>query len=934
MADFTFTSNTASNLDDSNTNVNMDPTDANEGTITQSEEVVTSDAVLGNPPVNNDNDPFVNLGALTSNFDYDPSLPVSDVNDPFMGYGGFAVNNDYNPIHRQTENQQAFQEGASFNANVGLAPETNQAATNLPAVDEENWLNLTNEEQDEEFQRLMEMSPEEFDKIMRAIPSEATRPLLATPYAISTKRARRDEDDSAPNTFESAPLEPQPAFEPQQIHQIRQIRAAKSQQGKTIEALQKKGEDLEAELARFQVEANDAFENGRMVALLGLQTEWEAKEAKIKADAETEHQNQVGAIRTFLEGQISEGKDREETLAREANSAFEQLRGQLEEANRQLAENDKRLDQFQAEAEAYKANVEREANEYKHAAEEELETQKKALEATEIAKNLAESHLSEKTRALALAKPYVEGLEEKVANLERLDEAKSLAENARAGEQKLLEESRSYAKELEERVVELEKEQSADRAEQQGQEEELECSGAEAAKALEGKIRELEEKAEEAKMAMENSSQATKGLNEELRRISADLVKAQSALKTKTDDLERARSAIEEQANYQKPPEPRETLSVVRPMEQINVEPSESAHYKMPSVAKPFTFVAATELPPSIIKSRQIKAMKSRRQPQSHLKPEPEPQREKSKKEKEQEAEPTTASPPQSGMFSRHFYSPSPATVNRPKRSQIHAEEAIRTRFHIPLGKVHNILSKLDQVGDDWQDGMKEEKAGLIISAELTGLSIDDLQVMQSLRMSVPAGCSSRRKSRKVMSAAQLEIPSTLVDLLATNNRPAISAFLDGASFLQPSQASSADAVAGESESRGTQTEARDAEAEKDVKIPEGQGKIAAMVLPKPKQTRRWQGSGFASPGKMMIFLCILYLILPLLLPSPWSSPAAWIFENPDPNSGWLNYEPEPSAWSNLLLNISGWPVISKFLDIFFDLPDLESKWCGNIPMG
>ena len=415
MADFTFTSNTASNLDDLNASLNMGPnifgdeaTNENDGIMSQSEEVV-GDAAMGNIPVNNDNDPFVSMGGLPTNFNFDPSLGISDVNDPFMGYGGFAVNNDYNPVHGHTENQQVFQEDTSFNANVGLAPETDQVATNLPAVEEENWLNLTNEEQDEEFRRLMEISPDDFEELMRAIPIEAAGPLLATPYAISNKSARRDEDDSAPNTFESVSLEPQPAFEPQQIHQIRQIRAAKSQQGKTIEALQKKGEDLEAELAKSQAEANDAFENGRMVALLGLQTEWEAKEAKTKANAETEHQNQVGAVRTFLEGQISEGKGREERLAREANSAFEQQRSQLEEANRQLAEKDKRLDQFQAEAETYRANVEREANLYKHAAEEELETQRKALEATEIAKNMAESHLSEKTRALALAKPLCRG---------------------------------------------------------------------------------------------------------------------------------------------------------------------------------------------------------------------------------------------------------------------------------------------------------------------------------------------------------------------------------------------------------------------------------------------------------------------------------------------------------------------------------------------
>lgn len=895
---------------------------------------------MGNLPANNNNDPFVSLGALTTNFNYDPSLPISSDNDPFMGYGGFAVNNDYSTVHGQTQDQQVFQDDASFDPNVGLAPGTNQVTTNLPAVEEDQWLNLTDEEQDEEFQKLMEMSLEEFEEMMRAISHDAAGPSSAIPYVIGNKRARRDEDDPLWTTSENFPLEPRPAFEPQQIRLIRQIRAAKSQRGKAIEALQKKTQDLEAELAKSQAEAKDAFEDGRRVTLLGLNTEWEAKEAKMKADAETEHQNQVGAVRTFLEGQIAEGKGREERLAREVSSAFEQQRSQLDEANRQLADKDKRLDQFRAEAEAYKASVEEEANRYKQAAEEELGAQRKALEAAEIAKNKAESHLSEKTRALALAEPYVEGLEKKLADLERLDGAKSLAENSRAGEQKL-DESRSFAKDLETRIAELENEQSTDKAAQRGREEELERSGAEAAKALEGKIRDLEEMAEEATRAKESSAQATESLNEELWRMSRDLENMQLALEAKTDELKRARSALEEQAKAQKPQEPRETRSIFGPMEQINVEPSDAGRAKMPSVAKPFTFAAATELSPSFIKGRQIKGMKSRREPQprSHpqSQPKPEPQRNESKKEQEQEqeqkAELTSASPSQSGMFSRHFYPLSLATATRPRRSQIHAEEAIKSSFHIPLDKINTIISKLDQVGD-WKNGTEEGKAGLIISAELTGLSDDDLKVMQSLRMSVPAGPSSRRNPRKVMSAAQLEIPSTLVDLLATNDRPAIRAFLDGATFPQSSQASWADVVAGDKESRGTQTEARDAEAEGDMKITEGQGEVAVVVLPEPKQTRGWPGSGVASFWKILIFLCIIYLILPLLLPSPWSSPAARIFEDPNPHSGWLNYEPEPSPWSNLLLNISGWPIASKIFDIFLDLPDFESKWCGNIPMG
>lgn len=518
---------------------------------------------------------------------------------------------------------------------------------------------------------------------------------------------------------------------------------------------------------------------------------------------------------------------------------------------------------------------------------------------------MAESDLSEKTRKLALAKPYVEGLEKKVVDLERLDGAKSLAENARAGEQKLLDESRSYAKDLETRISELVNEQAADKAVQRGREEELERLGAEAAKALEGKIRDLEKKAKEATRAKESSAQATESLNEELRRMSRDLDNMRLALEVRTDELKRARSALEEQVNAQMPQGPRETRSIFGPMEQINVVPSGSGRTKMPSIAKPFTFVAATELPPFFSNSRRIKAMKSRHsQSQPKTQPKPEPQRNASKKEQEQEqeGEPTSTSPSQSGMFSRHFCPPLPVTATRPKRSQIHAEEAIKSRFHITLGKIKAIISKLEQVGN-WRDGNEEEKAGLIISAELTGLSIDDLKVMQNLRMSLSAaaGPSSRHRNarKKIMSAApQLEIPRTLVDLLATNDRPAIRAFLHGATFLPSSQACrSADAVAGEKkESRGTQTHARDAETEEgDMKITEGQGDVAVVMLPQPKQTRGWPGLGVASLGKILIFLYLIYLILPLFLPLHWSSPAAGIFEDPDPNSGWLNYEPEPS---------------------------------------
>ena len=899
MASFTFTPNTSSDLDDLNINFNMDPSvfseefsNENQGTTGQSGEGVAGNAFMGNLPVDDEIDPFVGLGSLTTNQNYDPSLPISDDNDPFLGT---------------------------------LAPEPNQVAANFPSIGEEDWSKVTNEQQDEEFHRLMEMSPEDFEKIMSEFPDGMPGPSSATPYAMSTKRARRDEEDFSQTTVESAPIALQPAFEPQQIHQIRQIREVKSRQGKAIGGLQKRVQDLEADLAKSRAEANDAFENGRMMTLLGLNDEWEAKEAKIKGDA---------------------------------NSALTQQHGQLEEANREIAEKNKKLDQYRAEAEAYKANVEGEARRYKQAAQEEIEAQNEAVKAAERAKNRVETQLSEQTRVLDLAKPYVEGLEKRVADLgrekanweaaerlreqeaqpmaikalegkikeleaaaektnaaleeskkviKRLDGATTRTENACADQKKLLDESQSYAKDLEKTVADLEREKSSKEVAQRRREEELQRSGTEACKALEGKINDLEANVEKATRAQDNSAQATKSLNEELERMSGDLKEVQLALKTKADELEKARSALKEQAKAQNPQQLRETRSVVGPVEQINIEPScpHPTYLGTTSGGNSFTFVAAKELPPSHIGSRQIHSKKSRRQRQPQPQPEPQIQ-----SEQEREPEPKPTPPSQLGMFSHHFYPPVPA--NRPRRSQIHVEEAIRNRLHIPLGKVHTIVSKLDKI-EDWQDGM-EDKAGLVVSAELTGLSINDLKVMQNLRMSIPG---SSRNPRRVMNSAQLEIPMTLVDLLATDDRPAISAFLDGASF--PQSRTSNDIARG-TESRGTQTKASNAEAKGNKENIAVQEEVAVA-----QPTSFW---------KIFIFLCLLWLILPLLMPLPWSSPVAWIFEDPDPNSGWLDYVPKPSPWANLLPDFSRWPIISNLFDFFFDEPDLESKWCGNIPIG
>ena len=895
MAGFSFTPNTSSDLDDLNVNFNMDPSvfgeefsNENQGTTSQSGEGVAGNAFTGNLPVDNDIDPFVGSESLTTNESFDPSLPVSD--DDYL-----------------------------------LALEPNQFTANFPSIEEEDLFKVINEEQEEEFHRLMEMSPEDFEKMMRGFPDGMLGPSSATSYAMSKKRARRDEEDFAQTAVESAPIAPQPAFEPQQIHQIRQIREVKSRQGKAIGGLRKRVQDLEADLAKSRAEANGAFENGRMMTLLGLTDEWEAKEAKIKSDA---------------------------------NSALTQKHGQLEDANREIAEKIKKLDQYRAEAEAYKANVEGEARLYKQAAQEEIQAQNEAVKAAERAKNRVETQLSEQTRVLDLAKPYVEGLEKKVAELEsekanwgdaerlreqeaqpmairalegkfkdlevvaektkaalgesekvirKLEESITRTENASVDQKKLLEESQSYAKDLEERLADLEREQSSKEVAQRRREEELQRSGTEVCKALEGKINDLEATAEKATRAQDNSAQANKSLNEELQSLSGDLKEVQLALKTKADELEMARSALKEQAKAQNPQQPRETQSVVDPVEQINIEPScpHPAYRGTTSVGSSFTFVAAKGLPPSHIRSRQPRSKESRRQRQTQPQPEPQIQ-----SEQELELEPKPAPRSQLGMFSHDFYPAVPA--NRPRRSHIHVEEAIRSRLHIPLNKIHTIVSKLDKLKDG-QDGMAE-KAGLVISAELTGLSIDDLNIMQNLRMSIPG---SSRNPRKVMNSAQLEIPRTLVDLLATDDRPAISAFLDGASF--PQARASNNIVRGR-KSQGTQTKVSDAEAKEIKENITGQEEVAVA-----KPTSLW---------KILIFLCLAWLILPLLMPSPWSSPVAWLFEDPDPNSGWLDYVPKPSPWSNLLPDFSRWPIISNILDLFFDQPDLESKWCGNIPMG
>ena len=926
------------NFDDMDASFDMDPsvfgedTDANQGTTSHSGEETAGDASMGNPI----NHPFLSLGTPMTNSNYDPSLPIDEDNNPFA-VAAHTTNDNSDPVQGHIQHQQVFQESVGFNQNAGLAPKPSQVPANASNVEEKDWFKLSDAEEDEAFNRLMEMSPEEFQEMMREFPDEETAASglsSATPYATSKKRIRLNEGESAPRSVGGAPSTAQLGFEPQQIHQIRQIREAKSRQRMAINGLEKRVQDLEVDLAKAQSEAKDAYENGRMVALLGVDGEWGAREAKLRQDAQLEQERQINAIRNSLEGQI--------------------------------AEKSTQLDQYRAEAEEYRTGVEREAGKYKQAAKAEIEAQKVAEKVTEGAKRKAESSLSEKTRLLDMAKPYVEGLEKKIADLERekanwksaelpqppairalegkieeleaaaektkitlgelekvierLNGANKQAENAHADLQRLFEDSQSYAKDLERKLANLKKEQSSKEAAKLQREEELQQSATEARKALEGKVKDLKSTAEMATRAEDKATQATKGLNEELRRLGGDLNEAQVALRTKTEELERARLAIKEKAKARYPQQ------LWGPVEQVNVEPSNPANSKTLLGTIAFTFDTSKEHPPSQVEMKSVHPKKSQRQlrpqRQPRAQPQPLPQL---KREPEPEPEPKPTPPSQWGMFTRHFYPPVP--VNRPRRIHIHAEEAIRNRFHIPLDKVHIITSKLEQI-EDLQDGAgAAAKASLVIAAELTGLSVRDLKAMQSLRMNSP-GCSSNPKS--IMRNAQLETSKTLVDLLVSENRPAIKTFLDGASFPQ-SQGSSDPAR--DSKSQGTQTEALNAEAggvEENIAVQEEE----AVVQPSPKQSRWGSRLGFASLWKISIGLCLLWFVLLLLAPLPWSSPVALFFEEPDPESGWFDYVPPPSPWSSLIPNFSGWPVISKLFGSFFEDQDLESKWCGNIAMG
>lgn len=839
---------------------------ANQGATSHSGEVATGDAGVENP-INYENDPSVGLEGYMTNDSYDPSTPIDDHNDPFMAIAARTTHDNPDLQHGPTQHQQVFEENVNFNQNAALAPETSQVAANVPSVEDEDWFKLSDQKQDEAFHRLMEMSTEDFDEMMRNFPAEeetVAGPSSSTSYADSKKRARLDEESSASTAVGGTPSTPQRDFEPHQIHQIRQIREAKSRQGKATERLEQRVQGLEVDLAKAQSEAKDAFENGRMVALLGVDGSWEAREAQIRQEAEVAHEQQIYAVRNFLEGQI--------------------------------AEKNEQLDQYRAEAEEYKTSVVGEAGKYKQAAEEEIEAHKAAVKATKA--TLGESEMA----------------------IEMLRGANERAEHAQADLKRAFDNSQSYAMDLERKLANLEKEQSSKEAAQLQREGQLQQSATEAHKALDFKIKDLESTAAKATRAEEEAVQATKGRDEELRRLSGDLNEVQLALRSMTDELERARSAIEEMAEGRYSRQQRETQSIVGPVEQVNVEPSNPANAKVPSAASSFTFVAAKELPPSQLQTKPVHPKKSQRK----LRPQPQPQfTQAPEPEPEPEPELESTLPSQLGMFSRQFYPPVPA--NRPRRINIHAEEAIKNRLHIPLDKVHSITSKLDKIEGLQHGAEGADKAGLIIAAELTGVSTKDLRILRSLRMDFPRSSST---PESVIGGAQLGLPMTLVDLLASENRPAIRAFLDGASFPQ-SQASTD--ITRDTRSRGTQTEALNPEAE-GVGGKEGEG--AVVRLSSPKQSRWGSRLGLASHWKTLILLCLLWFMLPLLLPLPWSSPVAWLFEDPDPNSGWLDYVPPPSPWSGLIPDFTGWPVISKLLGSVSEDQGLDGQWLGNIPMG
>lgn len=99
------------------------------------------------------------------------------------------------------------------------------------------------------------------------------------------------------------------------------------------------------------------------------------------------------------------------------------------------------------------------------------------------------------------------------------------------------------------------------------------------------------------------------------------------------------------------------------------------------------------------------------------------------------------------------------------------------------------------------------------------------------------------------------------------------------------------------------------------------------------KKTRQWchQGPSKAVGGQGWGFrplriLCLLGLILPLPLPLPWASCVAWLFRDPDPQSGWLNYEPPPSPWLRFIPDFAGWPVISKIFSSFLKTKILRAN--------
>ena len=135
---------------------------------------------------------------------------------------------------------------------------------------------------------------------------------------------------------------------------------------------------------------------------------------------------------------------------------------------------------------------------------------------------------------------------------------------------------------------------------------------------------------------------------------------------------------------------------------------------------------------------------------------------------------------------------PSGSRLTVPDASNINAEEVIRNRFQILLDKIHRIASKLDNesliVFPPEADAKRlrltrlrrlkkqrerQRRRGLITNCRRTNQTVH-----KRPHGNAKFSPGSSAKPRSVMTSAQLEIPKTLVELLASENRPAVRAIL------------------------------------------------------------------------------------------------------------------------------------------------------------